>query len=112
MDSYYAYLETEKVNQETVHIDQCSTREILQLINREDALVAEAVNRALPQIAAAVDTAYLALKRGGHLLYIGAGTSGRLGSLRCLGVRAHIRCGTGPCTGMYRRRRQGAADCD
>lgn len=65
MDSYYAYLETEKVNQETVHIDQCSTREILQLINREDALVAEAVNRALPQIAAAVDTAYLALKREG-----------------------------------------------
>ena len=81
MDSYYAYLETEKVNQETTHIDQCSTREILQLINREDASVAKAVNRALPQIAAAGDTAYLALKRGGHLLYIGAGTSGRLGVL-------------------------------
>lgn len=78
---HYQNLETEKVNPRTREIDSCSTEEMLHLINREDATVAEAVKAAIPQIALAVDAAYRALKQGGHIIYLGAGTSGRLGVL-------------------------------
>lgn len=77
----YRSLETEKVNPRTKDIDSCSTEEMLCLINREDTMVAEAVHKAIPEIAQAVDAAHKALKRGGHLIYLGAGTSGRLGVL-------------------------------
>ena len=77
----YQSLETEKVNPRTKEIDSCSTEEMLHLINQEDATVADAVKKAISQIALAVDAAYKALKQGGHIIYLGAGTSGRLGVL-------------------------------
>ena len=58
-----------------------SSLEIVTLINAEDATVAAAVRRALPQIARAVDIVVAGLRQGGRLIYVGAGTSGRLGAL-------------------------------
>ncbi len=72
-------LTTELRNGDSMKIDQSSTLEVLQLINKEDRVVADAVQLALPQIAKAVDAIYQSLKKGGRLFYIGAGTSGRLG---------------------------------
>lgn len=81
MEEYYSKMETEKLNQHTQDIDLCSAYEIVSMINREDATVADVVKEALPQIAEAVEKIYESLKVGGHLFYIGAGTSGRLGVL-------------------------------
>jgi N-acetylmuramic acid 6-phosphate etherase len=72
---------TEEDNPRTAAIDTLSSLEIVRLINNEDARVAEAVRRELPQIARAVDLIVERLRRGGRLLYFGAGTSGRLGVL-------------------------------
>ena len=72
---------TEQVNANSWNIDKLSTVDMLTLINEEDATVALAVRRAIPQIALAVDLIVEALKAGGRLLYVGAGTSGRLGVL-------------------------------
>ena len=62
-------------------LDTRSTREILRTINREDHRVAPAVLKAVPQIAGAVDLAVETIRNGGRLVYLGAGTSGRLGAL-------------------------------
>lgn len=78
---HYQDLQTEQLNPNTQGIDSCTTEEMLFMINREDASVAEAVRKAIPEIALAVDAAHKALKQGGHLFYFGAGTSGRLGVL-------------------------------
>lgn len=72
---------TELVNPNTAGLDLLPTVEMLGRINDEDAQVAAAVRTALPQIARAVDTIADALRRGGRLIYVGAGTSGRLGCL-------------------------------
>lgn len=72
---------TEQVNPASASLDTRSTREILKVINDEDQRVAPAVGKCLPQIARAVDMAVAALKAGGRLIYLGAGTSGRLGVL-------------------------------
>jgi len=72
---------TEQRNPRTRGIDLRSTPEILRLLNREDATVARAVASAVPQIARAVDTIMHALRHGGRLIYVGAGTSGRLAAL-------------------------------
>ena len=74
-------LSTEARNQNSEHIDELSTLEMLQIINREDATVAAAVATQLPAIAKAVDGIAERFDRGGRLFYIGAGTSGRLGVL-------------------------------
>ncbi len=58
-----------------------SSLEIVRLINDEDETIAAAVRRALPQIAHAVDVVADGLRHGGRLIYVGAGTSGRLGAL-------------------------------
>ena len=63
------------------HLEQMSVGELLQHINEEDALVAEAVRQSLPQIEALVKAVEPRMKHGGRLFYIGAGTSGRLGVL-------------------------------
>ena len=63
------------------HLEQMSVSELLHHINEEDARVAEAVGKALPQIEALVEAIEPRMKRGGRLFYIGAGTSGRLGVL-------------------------------
>lgn len=74
-------LETEQVNPRTQHLDNCSTLEMLTLMNAEDFRVPAAVAEALPAIAEAVERIAEALRRGGRLFYVGAGTSGRLGML-------------------------------
>lgn len=80
-NSSYGELTTEAVNEDTRSIDSCSTVEMLELINRQDSLVPAAVGKEIPNIAKAVDAAYRAIRSGGRLIYIGAGTSGRLGVL-------------------------------
>jgi N-acetylmuramic acid 6-phosphate etherase len=72
---------TEKRNPRTRGIDTKSTIEILRAIHREDASVAGAIRAALPSIARAVEAISAALRRGGRLFYVGAGTSGRLAAL-------------------------------
>ena len=61
------------------HLEKMSVGELLQHINEEDALVAEAVSKTIPQIQALVEAIEPRMKRGGRLFYVGAGTSGRLG---------------------------------
>jgi N-acetylmuramic acid 6-phosphate etherase len=75
------HLKTEQRNPRSHGLDRKSTLEILRLMNREDARVASAVRRRLPQIARAVDAIVQSFRRGGRLFYIGAGTSGRLAVL-------------------------------
>lgn len=74
-------LETEQINPATVAIDMMSPLEIVRAMNAEDAKVAAAVECELPQIARAVEAIAAHLRRGGRLIYLGAGTSGRLGVL-------------------------------
>ncbi|MDB1589564.1 N-acetylmuramic acid 6-phosphate etherase [Enterococcus faecalis] len=74
-------LTTEARNEATKKIDQMSTLEMVTLINQEDQKVAQAIEKVLPQIAAAIDAAAERFKKGGRLIYCGAGTSGRLGAL-------------------------------
>jgi N-acetylmuramic acid 6-phosphate etherase len=72
---------TERINPSTENLDLLPTIEMLTRINDEDATVAGVVRRQLPQIAKAVDAIAAGLQCGGRLIYIGAGTSGRLGVL-------------------------------
>ncbi len=72
---------TETRNERTDELDAMSPAEILAVMNDEDARVPEAIRGALPQIEAAVRCVSESLRRGGRLIYIGAGTSGRLGVL-------------------------------
>ena len=72
---------TEQRNPNTRGLDRKSTIEIVRTMNREDARVAQAVRRVLPQIARAVDAIAKAFESGGRLIYVGAGTSGRLAVL-------------------------------
>lgn len=72
---------TETRNPASVEIDQLPTLEMLRVINQEDQQVALAVGQLLPEIARAVDAIAAAFGKGGRLVYIGAGTSGRLGIL-------------------------------
>jgi N-acetylmuramic acid 6-phosphate etherase len=74
-------LSTEQILSAASNLDQMSSLEIVQLMNDEDATVAAAVRRALPQIARAIDVVADGLRHGGRLIYVGAGTSGRLGAL-------------------------------
>lgn len=74
-------LESEKVNEASENLDALSPLEIATLMNREDRKVADAVEKALPDIARAIDAAAAALHAGGRIIYVGAGTSGRLGVL-------------------------------
>jgi len=72
---------TEQVNPDSRNIDTQATAEMLRIINHEDQKVASAVEAEIPRIAEAVDRIAERLSRGGRLIYIGAGTSGRLGVL-------------------------------
>ncbi|MFQ3236507.1 MAG: N-acetylmuramic acid 6-phosphate etherase [Paraglaciecola sp.] len=72
---------SEGCNSDTRDIDTWSTYKILEKINHEDTKVALAVRSVLPQIALAVDNIVTAFNKGGRLIYLGAGTSGRLGIL-------------------------------
>jgi N-acetylmuramic acid 6-phosphate etherase len=72
---------TEDINPATVEIDRMTPLEIARVINQEDVKVALAVEKEVPQIAAAIAGIAKRLQAGGRLIYIGAGTSGRLGVL-------------------------------
>ena len=74
-------LDTEQSNPDSLHIDEMSTIDILTTINNEDQKVALAVKEVLPKISITVDCIYYQMCKGGRLIYIGAGTSGRLGIL-------------------------------
>ena len=74
-------MSTERRNPRSVDIDLFPTERILRIINTEDALVANAVSAAVPNIAKTVDLGVEAIRAGGRILYVGAGTSGRIGAL-------------------------------
>ena len=72
---------TEQRNPNSMQVDSLSALEIVQLMNQEDKQVPLAIEKCLPQIAQAVECIVAAFQQGGRLVYIGAGTSGRLGVL-------------------------------
>jgi N-acetylmuramic acid 6-phosphate etherase len=80
-NSNLSNLSTEQFLPAARDLDRMSSLEIATLINKEDATVAAAVHRALPQVARAIDEVVAGLRQGGRLIYVGAGTSGRLGAL-------------------------------
>ncbi|MDR9403670.1 MAG: N-acetylmuramic acid 6-phosphate etherase [Halothece sp. Uz-M2-17] len=81
MHSSRGHLLTEQNNPNSINLDQLSSVEIVELFNREDAQTLSAINQAREQLAQAIDLTSAALKGGGRLFYVGAGTSGRLGVL-------------------------------
>ena len=81
MSELYESLTTETVNPASAHVDESATFDMLRIINEQDCLVPLAVQRQLPEIEKAVNLLYERLSTGGHMVYVGAGTSGRLGVL-------------------------------
>jgi N-acetylmuramic acid 6-phosphate etherase len=74
-------LNTERSNSAAIDLDRKSAIEIARVINAQDATIAAAVRRVLPEIARAIDLVAASLRQGGRLIYVGAGTSGRIGAL-------------------------------
>ena len=72
---------TERRNPATENLDRMSALEIVTAMNREDAKVPRAIRKVLPEIAKAVDLVAQRLAEGGRLIYVGSGTSGRIGAL-------------------------------
>ena len=72
---------TEQRNAASKNLDRMTAREIVELMNREDRKVAAAVGREIPAIARAVDAIVAGIRKGGRLIYVGAGSSGRMGVL-------------------------------
>lgn len=72
---------TEHANPKSADLDLKTSLEIARIINAEDALAPAAVKKALPEIARGIDVITAALRRGGRLIYVGAGTSGRIAAL-------------------------------
>lgn len=72
---------TEQRNPNSMHLDEMSVEEIAQLMNKEDQGVPEAIQQAIPEITELIEAVIRAFKKEGRLIYIGAGTSGRLGIL-------------------------------
>ncbi len=81
MVSSRGHLLTEQNNPNSINLDQLSSLEIVELFNREDAHTLTAIYKARHHLAQAIDLTSKALKNGGRLFYVGAGTSGRLGVL-------------------------------
>ena len=79
-------LKTEKPNRASASLDELSALQIATLMNRQDAIVPPAVQRVLPQVAEAIDLIARQLARGGRLIYVGTGTSGRIGALDAVEV--------------------------
>jgi N-acetylmuramic acid 6-phosphate etherase len=74
-------LATERRNRATKNLDQMTSLELVTAMNREDAVVPRIIKHALPKIAIAIDVIAKSLGRGGRLIYVGTGTSGRIGAL-------------------------------
>ncbi|WP_281257246.1 N-acetylmuramic acid 6-phosphate etherase [Laceyella sediminis] len=81
MNERLSTLTTESRNEKSMRLDSADTLEILRIINEEDQKVALAVQKVLPDVQVAVEYAVQSLSLGGRLIYVGAGTSGRLGVL-------------------------------
>ena len=81
VDAEFERLLTEYRNPNSVEIDRMNVADALKLINKEDKKVADAVEAEIPKIAKAVNRVVEAFKKGGRLIYVGAGTSGRIGVL-------------------------------
>ena len=77
----YDQLTTEAVNADTTHLDEMTAAEIVAAMDASDREAAQAVHRAQPALTRAVQAAYEAIDAGGRVIYLGAGTSGRLGVL-------------------------------
>lgn len=75
------HMSTESRNPRTMHLDQMSIREILTIMNEEDAKAINSIKEVIPRIEEVIQMVDAAFKEGGRLIYIGAGTSGRLGVL-------------------------------
>jgi hypothetical protein len=90
-------LTTEQILPAATDLDRMSSLEIVRLINREDSTVAAAVAGALPQIARAIDVIVAGLRQGGRLIYVGAGTSGRIGALDASEIRPRSTPTLAPC---------------
>src|SRR5580658_7271392 len=80
-DSLLQQLTTEGQNEASQGFDTKSALEIARIINHEDAKVAAAVKRAIPEIAQVIDQVARCLRDGGRLIYVGAGSSGRIAAL-------------------------------
>ena len=76
-----AKLSTEQRNPKTMNLDEMTPLEIAQVMNSEDSNVVAAIKEVLPEISRAIELATESLKKGGRIIYLGAGTSGRLGVL-------------------------------
>ena len=87
-------LATERPNRATQNLDQMSSLEIVTIMNHEDLSVPRAIRRVLPAIAQAVDRVAGCFAKGGRLIYVGSGTSGRIGALDA--SEALPTFGTGP----------------
>lgn len=74
-------IDTEQINDKSKNIDDLSTIDMLRIINKEDKKIAMAIEKVLINVAEVIDIAYQKIKNGGRLIYIGAGSSGRLGIL-------------------------------
>lgn len=74
-------LTTERRNPDTMNLDSMTPKEFVEVMNREDAKVIEAVNKVLPEVARVIEWTTEAVRKGGRIIYMGAGTSGRLGVL-------------------------------
>src|SRR5271163_4455874 len=79
--SLLEHLTTESQNEASQGFDTKSALEIARIINHEDAKVAAAVKRAIPEIAQVIDQVARSLRDGGRLIYVGAGSSGRIAAL-------------------------------
>jgi N-acetylmuramic acid 6-phosphate etherase len=75
------HLGTERLNKATAGLDTRSAIEIARVMNLEDSQISYAVSRALPEVAKVIDMVADSIRQGGRLIYVGAGTSGRLGAL-------------------------------
>ncbi|KAL2867432.1 putative glucokinase regulator family protein [Aspergillus lucknowensis] len=114
-----AHLQTEAVNPSTTQIDQISTLEMCVAMNREDHRVAPSIVPCLPQIAAAIDAFVPRVQRGGRVIYVGAGTSGRLGILDASEIPPTFAAPPGQFVGLIaggdaaiRRAQEGAEDSE
>ena len=79
-------LETEQINENTIDIDTLGTIDIVNLINSEDEKIPAAIRKCNKEIQTLIDEIVKRIRKGGRLIYIGAGTSGRLGILDLVNV--------------------------
>lgn len=80
-DAKYGHLETEEISSKFSRLDTKDTKSILKTINDEDKIVPEVISGEIPAIAEIVDSIVNGMRLGGRLIYVGAGTAGRLGIL-------------------------------